>query len=360
MMIRKMFFAALALGFIATSCSSDDDGNFVQNPIVPNAGTLTGGPFTFIVDGTPDFVSGISTDPDAVGSNRTFVVTDDQGNILGLPPTNEALQGVNFDGAGVGTCLIWYLRYENGLQGLEEGMNANDLQGNFDLSNSIAVNRLGVPNAGTLSGGPFNFIVDGNIDNVSGIATDPNAVGSNSTFVITDINLNILGAPGSVEMLEGVDFDGAGRGVCLIWYLRYEDDTNLSTVTNAADLTGTFSLSNSIRVERGPNADVLTGGPFMFTVDGTPDMVSGIGFENPDNRVGTNATWVITDANGMILGTPPTLEAVEGVDFDAAGTGVCLIWYLRYENDTNIATVTNANNLTGTFHLSNSITVTRN
>lgn len=354
-----MFLAVLALGFIATSCSNDDDSSS-PNTIVPNAGLLSGGPFTFIVDGTADFVSGITTDPDATGSNRTFIVTDDMGNILGLPPTNEMLEGVNFDGAGVGTCLIWYLRYENGIQGLDVGMNANDLQGNFDLSNSITVNRLGVPNAGMLTGGPFSFIVDGNTDNVSGITTDPNAVGSNRTFVITDIDLNILGAPGDIAALQGVDFDGAGRGLCLIWYLRYEDDTNIATVTNAADLTGTFSLSNSIRVERGPNADVLTGGPFSFNVDGTPDMVSGIGFENPDNRVGTNATWVITDDTGMILGTPPTLAAVEGVDFDAAGTGVCLIWYLRYENDTNISTVTNANDLTGTFHLSNAITVTRN
>lgn len=217
-----------------------------------------------------------------------------------------------------------------------------------------------VPNAGTLSGGPFNFIVDGMADTVSGISTDPNAVGTNRTFVITDLDLNILGAPPTIEALEGVNFDGAGRGVCLIWYLRYENDTNIDTVTNAADLTGTFSLSNSIRVERGPYAGVLTGGPFTFTVDGMPDMVSGIGFEDPDGRVGTNALWIITDDAGMILGTPPSLSAVEGVDFDGAGTGVCFIWYLRYEDDTNIDTVTNANDLTGTFHLSNSIMVTRN
>jgi len=51
---------------------------------------------------------------------------------------------------------------------------------------------------------------------------------------------------------------------------------------------------------------------------------------------------------------------VENIDFDEAGVGVCLIWYLRYEDDTNIGTVTNANDLSGTFHLSNSISVTRN
>ncbi|ARV10640.1 hypothetical protein BTO05_13725 [Winogradskyella sp. PC-19] len=217
-----------------------------------------------------------------------------------------------------------------------------------------------IPDAGVLNGSDFSFTVDGTPDFVTGISTDANAVGTNRTFVITDLDLNILGTPPNIEALEGVNFEAAGRGVCLIWYLRFENDTNIDTVTNANDLTGSFDLSNSIRVERGPNADALTGGPFNFTVDGTPDMVSGIAFENPNNRIGTNATWVITDDTGMILGTPPTLTAVEGVDFDGAGVGVCLIWYLRYENDTNIATVTNANDLTGTFHLSNSITVNRN
>ena len=351
-----MFLVVLVLG-VLTSCDNDDDS---AQALIPSAGVITGGPFTFVVDGMPDYVAGIETDPNAIGTNRTFVITDAQGTILGLPPTNEALQGVDFDGAGVGTCLIWYLRFEDGLQGAEVGLNASDLEGSFDLSNSITVNRLGAPDAGVLSGGPFNFVVDGAADFVTGVSTDPNAVGTNRTFVITDLNLNIIGTPGTLEMLEGVNFDGAGRGVCLLWYLRYENDTNIDTVTNAADLTGSFSLSNSIRIERGPNAGVLTGGPFEFAVDGTPDMVSGIAFESEENRVGTNATWVITDDNGLILGTPPTLAAVEGIDFDGAGSGTCLIWYLRYENDTNIATVANANNLTGTFHLSNAIAVTRN
>jgi len=357
-MIKKMFLAVLALSLI-TSCSNDDDAVQV---IVPNAGTITGGPFTFIVDGTADFVSGIATDPNAVGTNRTFVVTDDQGNILGLPPTNDALQGVDFDGAGVGVCLIWYLRYEDGLQGAEVGLNANDLQGSFDLSNSITVNRLGAPDAGTITGGPFTFIVDGTADFVSGIATDPNAVGTNRTFVVTDDQGNILGLPPTLAALEGVDFDGAGTGVCLIWYLRYEDDlTGAEVGMNANNLGGTFDLSNSITVNRlgQPDAGMITGGPFTFCVDGTVDNVSGIATD--PNAVGTNRTFVITDDLGNILGLPPTMEALEGVDFDAAGAGVCLIWYLRYEDDLTGAEMgMNANDLGGTFDLSNSITVTRN
>ncbi|WP_282044455.1 hypothetical protein [Winogradskyella flava] len=357
-MIKKMILAAVTLGIFVTSCSNDDD----NVSIIPDAGTLSGGPFTFLVDGVPDNVSGITTDPNAVGTNRTFVITDDTGIILGMPPTIEALEGVDFDGAGVGTCLIWYLRYENGLVGAEMGLNANDLEGSFDLSNSISVFRDPEPNAGVLSGGPFTFVVDGTVDNVSGITTDPNAAGSNSTFVITDDMGNILGLPPTLTALEGVDFDGAGTGVCLIWYLRYEDGlVGAEMGMNANNLQGDFDLSNSITVTRNPepNAGTLSGNPFTFCVDGTVDNVSGISTD--PNAVGTNSTFVITDDMGNILGLPPTLTALEGVDFDGAGAGVCLIWYLRFEDGLMGAEVgMNANNLSGFFSLSNSITVTRN
>jgi len=97
--------------------------------------------FVFDVDGTPDYVSGITQAGDTSGSLSTWVITDEQGNILGLPPTQEALEGVNFDGAGPGVCLIWFLRYEEGLKGLEAGMNASNLDGCYDLSNPLTVTR---------------------------------------------------------------------------------------------------------------------------------------------------------------------------------------------------------------------------
>ena len=53
----------------------------------------------------------------------------------------------------------------------------------------------------------------------------------------------------------------------------------------------------------------------MFSVDGTPDMVSGITLDDA-NLTGTNQGYVITDDALNILGLPPTLDAVEGVDFD--------------------------------------------
>lgn len=357
--MKKLIAGLFTLSLLLTACNNDDDNNTIVI-VETEAGNLTGGPFTFIVDGAPDFVSGISTDPNAVGTNRTFVVTDDQGNILGLPPTIEALEGVDFDEAGTGVCLIWYLRFEDGLVGAEVGANTNDLEGNFDLSNSITVNRLGAPNAGTLTGGPFTFCVDGTPDMVTGVMTDPNAVGSLRSFIVTDDQGNILGLPPTLEALEGVDFDGAGAGVCLIWYLRYEEGLQgLMMGANANNLMGTFSLSNAITVTRNqPNGGTINGGPFNFVIDGMPDMVSGITLDG--TQTGTNSTWVVTDDQGNILGLPPTLEALEGVNFDDAGTGVCLIWYLRFEDGLMGAAVgQNANNLSGCFSLSNSITVNR-
>ena len=118
--MKKSIWGLMVLTVLLFACESDDD---TQAAVVPNAGTITGGPFNFIVDGNPDMVSGIQTDPQATGTNRSWVITDDQGVILGLPPTMADLEGVDFEGAGVGVCLIWYLRFEDGLQGAEVGQN---------------------------------------------------------------------------------------------------------------------------------------------------------------------------------------------------------------------------------------------
>ncbi len=327
----------------------------------PNGGEITGGPFNFTVDGSPDFVSGVSVSGSS-GSNASWVITDDQGTILGLPPTVAALEGVDFDGAGVGTCLIWYIRYEDGLEGLSPGNNAlTDLSGCYDLSNSIAVVRNEQVDGGEITGGPFVFCVDGQADNVSDISLS-GAIGNNSTWVITDDQGLILGIPPTIAAVEGVDFDGAGGGVCLIWHLSYADGLEgLEPGNNAlTDLSGTFDLSNSISVTRNaPNGGEITGGPFNFIVDGSPDFVSGVSVSGSS---GSNASWVITDDQGTILGLPPTVAALEGVDFDGAGVGTCLIWYIRYED--GLEGLSPGNNaltdLSGCYDLSNSIAVVRN
>ena len=326
----------------------------------PEGGEITGGPFEFTIDGTSDMVSGLGLSGNS-GSNSAWIITDEELNILGLPPTLEAVEGVDFDPAGVGTCLIWHISFEDGLTGVELGMNAADLSGCYDLSNSIAVVRTPADptvDGGTLEGGPYTFCIDGETDNVSGVALSGNS-GSNSTWIITDDKLNILGLPPTLEAVEGVDFDPAGGGTCLIWHISYEGElVGRELGLNAADLQGTFDLSNSLTVTRNePEGGEITGGPFEFTIDGTSDMVSGLGLSG---NSGSNSAWIITDEELNILGLPPTLEAVEGVDFDPAGVGTCLIWHISFEDGlTGVELGMNAADLSGCYDLSNSIAVVR-
>lgn len=85
-------------------CEEDDNAGA---SVTLDAGALSGGPFTFAVDGVPDMVSGITlADFDGNGDTQTYVVTDDAESILGVPPNLGAVEGVDFDGAGIGVCLI--------------------------------------------------------------------------------------------------------------------------------------------------------------------------------------------------------------------------------------------------------------
>ncbi len=326
----------------------------------PDAGELVGGPFKFTVgDGEADNIAegAITVEGGGVGANSQWVVTDDQGNILGLPPSPYV---VDFDGAGEGTCLVWYLRYDGDLIGAEVGKNANDLEGCFSLSNSITVIRTyEEANGGTITGGPFTFCVgDGYADNIAeGSITIEGSSGMTGQWVVTDNQGNILGLSPSPYV---VNFDGAGAGECLVWYMRYNGEiTGAEVGKNASEIEGDFDLSNSISVYRNqPDAGELVGGPFEFTVgDGEADNIAEGAIIVEGGGVGANSQWVVTDDQGNILGLPPSPYVV---DFDGAGEGTCLVWYLRYDGDLIGAEVgKNANDLEGCFSLSNSITVIR-
>ncbi|MEM6319123.1 MAG: spondin domain-containing protein, partial [Bacteroidota bacterium] len=259
-------------------------------------GTLTGGPFTFCVDGERDTIAaGSITLSGNSGANNRWVVTDDAGNILGLPMMPSM---VNFDDAGPGVCFVWNLAFEDGLTGLAAGNNVSQLSGCFNLSNSIMVTR-NEPQGGTLTGGPFTFCVDGEADNIpAGSITLSGNSGANNRWVVTDDAGNILGLPAMPSM---VNFDDAGPGVCFVWNLAFEDGlTGLVAGNNVSQLSGCFNLSNSIMVMRNePQGGTLAGGPFTFCVDGEPDNIPTGGITLTGNT-GGNSQWVITDEAGTI------------------------------------------------------------
>jgi len=291
-----------------------------------DGGTLTGGPFTFCVDGVADTIpaNGITLSGN-IGGNTQWVITDDQGRILGLPPSFTV---PDFDAAGAGICYVYHLSYEDGLTGLAADNNIDQLAGCFDLSNFITVTR-NQPDGGTLIGGPFTFCVDGTADNIpaDGITLVGNR-GTNSQWVVTDDQGNILGLPPS---FTGPDFDAAGAGICFVWHLSYEVN----------QFAGCYDLSNSVQVTRNaPAGGTLTGGPFTFCVDGEADNIPADGITLSGNS-GGNSQWVVTDDQGNILGLPPSFT---GPDFDAAGVGICFVWHLSYEDGlTGLAAGNNVN-----------------
>ncbi|WP_406684834.1 T9SS type A sorting domain-containing protein [Seonamhaeicola sp. MEBiC1930] len=324
----------------------------------PEGGTLEGGPFEFYVgDGEADHISeGAITIEGNSGANSQWVVTDYDGNILGLPPSPYA---VNFDGSGEGICLVWHLSFDGDITGAEVGNNASDIEGCYSLSNPVKVIRKYPPaNGGTLTGGPFTFCVgDGEADNIyEGAITLEGESGINSQWVVTDYDGNILGLPPSPYV---VNFDGAGSGTCLVWHLSFNGDlTGAEVGNNASEITGDYSLSNSITVYRNqPEGGTLEGGPFEFYVgDGEADHISE-GAITIEGNSGANSQWVVTDYDGNILGLPPSPYAV---NFDGAGEGICLVWHLSFDGDLAGAEVgNNASDIEGCYSLSNPVKVIR-
>jgi hypothetical protein len=345
----------------------NETGDVCDAVCLVDGGILEGGPFEFCVgDGVSDNIEpGSITQSGGSGSNSQWIVTDDLGNILGLPPMPSS---VNFDGAGPGVCQVWYLSYEDGLTGLAPGMNLDDLDGCFGLSNPIAVIR-NQPEGGTLEGGPFQFCVgDGNSDNIAaGSISLTGNEGSNSAWVVTDMSGLILGLP---PMPSAVDFEGAGVGICLVWHLSFEDGlTGLTAGDNVSGLAGCYSLSNPVYVFRensgaacdpfcGVIGGVLSGGPFEFCVgDGIADNIP-IGSITLENSFGPRKQWVVTDDLGNILGLP---SMPSDVNFEGAGTGTCLIWNVTYVSGLQGLIVgDNLDDFIGCYSVSNPITVVRN
>jgi len=327
----------------------------LSNPIAVNINSVDGGsistpsPLDICVgNGEDDIVNVTLTGP--VGANFTYVITDTNGNIIDLSTVGQ----FNFDDAGIGTCLIWHLSFEDGLIGLTVGSSVNNLIGCHDFSNPLTVVR-NEANAGTLTTSLGDNVEvclgDGVDENLNVILSNP--VGDNFQWLITDSAGNILDLPTGPPF----NFENTGGGVCLIWHLSFSNGlTGLNVGANTSNFQGCFDLSNPITVTRTDvNGGIIsTSDPLDVCVgDGVADQVnlSITGTQGPNN------SWVITDTNGNIIDLP----ASSPFNFEDAGVGVCLIWNVSFVTGlTGLTVGANVSNLNGCFDLSNSISVTRN
>ncbi|WP_051238790.1 T9SS type A sorting domain-containing protein [Gaetbulibacter saemankumensis] len=113
-----------------------------------NGGVITGGEentFSFTVgDDTADHITeGAITLEENIGPNSKWLVTNADGTII--MGVADSYTEPNFDEAEPGTCLLWHLSYQDGLEGLEpvegEGHLVANLSGCFSLSNAITILR---------------------------------------------------------------------------------------------------------------------------------------------------------------------------------------------------------------------------
>jgi len=325
------------------------DGGTVN---IVNGGTSY---YACLNDGNPDFVA--FTNNGASGSNYAYVITDDNNNILALPSGNFA----NFANAPVGICRVWGLAY-TGTITAQAGDNAaavNLSDGCFDLSdNYIEVIRNSVDGAQVAmpSGEVMTKLCTG--DGVADVVNFTNNSSSTAdyAYVITDGNNNIL----AVNVGNSFNFDVAPAGVCRVFGFSYTGNI----MAQAGDLVYTTRFSdgcylissNAITVYRDENTNdggtISTNDATIICVDGNPDPID----VTVSNSSGTNGGWIITDTNNNILGIPPGPP----FDLDGAGPGVCLIWYIRYDDGLIGKEVgNNVSDFVGCFDLSNSIAVTR-
>lgn len=318
-------------------------------------GILEGGPFAFCVgDGVQDT---IPTDAiilsDTVGINYQWVITDTSGVILDLPASPYE---VDFETAPAGICLFWHLAYDDGLTGLEIDSLVSNLEGCYNFSNSIMVNRED-PDGGMLDGGPFTFCVgDGVIDTI-GVdeITLLNSSGSNQQFVITDTSGIILALPDDIHTY---DFDGAGEGRNLIWNIAYQDGIiGLEVDSLVANLDGCYNLSDSIIVDK----NAVFGGSIALpsgavdTVfcadDGTDDLLDPI----LSGAVGENSQWLMTDSAGIITVIQDTVP----YNFEGSLSGEYSFWHISSNGAVEGLEVDSvASGLEGCFDLSNAINAT--
>ncbi len=203
------------------------------------------------------------------GANGAWVITDSYGIILDLPAAGPPF---TLDGAGVGTCLIWWLTWD-GYLGIAPavGEDANAILAASDcaaLSNAITVVReecdicSAAPGVLELPSGmtSMSLCTNDGVDEPADVQVVDAGAGENGAWVITDDAGTILDLP---QAGPPFTLDGAGVGTCLIWWLTWDGDLAAAPAVgdDAAALVAASDcaeLSNPITVIREECAEGCT------------------------------------------------------------------------------------------------------
>ena len=263
----------------------------------------------------------------ASGYSYTYIVTDNQGNILGVPPGDV----VDVTGAPSGECWAFGLSYSGTLtspatltgQNIQTATLSNDC---FDLSDNFVVIFRDSADGGTV-------YVDGKDDYIGACVGNVLITGTHSTtatnlsywYIITNDQNKILGwsTDGSL------DLSGAPAGECRIWGWSYRGLPNpvmgddISTLDDDAceDIS-----TNYVSVFR----EAPDGGTVY--VDGKDDYigacVGNVMITGTHMNTATHLSYwyIITNDQNKILGWSTN----GSLDLSGAPAGECRIWGWSY------------------------------
>ncbi len=267
---------------------------------------------TICSDGNPDPFNVVLQG--ATGSLRAWVVTDEEGFVLGLPLAPP----FDLDALGAGVAQVWSLSYELGAIIPTIGGNVAMFEGCFALSTPITVTRVVDEDcpveekcevfAGTirLEDGTTEITIctdDGIADPINAIVNGSDA--PQTAWVITDER-------GTIQaILDGLpfNFEGTGSGTSFLWHVGFDDSFVVPQVGQSASvLEGCVDLSNPLTINK-RIADECE----RCNVDGGTVLVPGgnqdIAFCPEDavfvvghvNKVPGPYFYIVTDGNGLIL-----------------------------------------------------------
>ena len=144
-MKQLSILAFLSFLSLATfSCSNRDD----DTETVVEASIINGGPYIFCIgDGESNFAVGLTIVSNGNGDDFTWIVTDEDNNILEIPKTIADTEAINFENSGTGNCKLWLFHFNNRPTNLQVDSNLFDdlsTEERTGLSNFIDVTRTGV------------------------------------------------------------------------------------------------------------------------------------------------------------------------------------------------------------------------
>ncbi|MEL6969570.1 MAG: hypothetical protein AAFO02_05325, partial [Bacteroidota bacterium] len=287
-------------------------------------------------DGEADFFifNNVTTATDA---EYAFVVTNNENEILAVLAGNS----IDLDQAAPGECRVWGLSYTGGIIA-ETGQNAAEValtDDCFELSaNFVTINRDEVI-GGTVSLDDGTTLTntcpnDGVEDFLSFLNTGSST--ANYTYVLTDVNNNILGNIGT----DPVDFDGFDTpSEVRVWGVAFSGQlTGLTGDIETAELSNVcYNLSeNFVTIIRetpeGGNVSTTDGETTLFlcTDDGEPDVYS----FDASGASNTDYVFLITDDANVIL---DILQPGDSADFEGVPNGTCRVWGLAYTGNLTAA-----------------------